>query len=48
MELTGVDFATSTRAAEDRTKMERGCCKDICGAPNNLASFWYILDILLS
>ena len=29
-EWTGMDFASSTRAAED--KMERGCCKVICGA----------------
>ena len=32
-EWTGMDFASSTRAAEKQVKMERDCCKFICGAP---------------
>ena len=34
-EWTGMDFASSTRAAENRkqVKMEREFCKFICGAP---------------
>ena len=30
---TGMDFATSTRTAENKDKMERDCCEFICGAP---------------
>ena len=30
---TGMDFASSTRAAEDRNRLERDCCKVISGAP---------------
>ena len=32
-EWPGMDFASLTRAAENRT---RGCCKIICGAPPTL------------
>ena len=32
-ERTGVDFDSSTRAAEKHDKMERDCCEFICGAP---------------
>ena len=28
-----MDFASSTRAAEDRTRLLQDCCKVICGAP---------------
>ena len=31
-EWTGMDFASSTRAAENRTKMESDCPEFICGA----------------
>ena len=32
-ELTGMDFASSTRAAENRSRWKGVCCEFICGAP---------------
>ena len=32
-DCTGMDFASSTRTAENRTKWKRNCCEFICGAP---------------
>ena len=34
---TGIDFASSTRAAKG--KMERDCCEVICGAPTTLQGY---------
>ena len=36
-ELTGLEFAKSQRAAENREKMEATGCEIICGAPTTLA-----------
>ena len=38
-EWTGMDFASSTRAAEKQVKMERGCCEFICGAPTTFQGY---------
>ena len=38
-EWTGMDFASSTRAAENRTKW-KGNCEFICGAPDHLPRLW--------
>ena len=32
-EWTGMDFASSTRTAENRTRWKKDCCEFICGAP---------------
>ena len=37
-EWTGMDFASSTRAAENRS-MERDCCEFICGAPTTFQGY---------
>ena len=37
-------LASTTRAAEDRTKVERDSCKVICGAQKTLQSLWDRLD----
>ena len=34
---TGMDFASSTRAAEN--KMEKDCCEFICGAPTTFKGY---------
>ena len=36
-EWTGLEFAKSQRAVENRRKMEETGCEVICGAPTNLA-----------
>ena len=36
-EWTGLEFAKSQRAVENREKMEKTGCKIICGAPTTLA-----------
>ena len=38
-EWTGMDFASSTRAAGNRTKMEGGCCEFIFGAPTTFQGY---------
>ena len=40
-EWTGMDFASSARAAENRTRclMERDCCEFICGAPTTFQGY---------
>ena len=42
-EWTGMDFASSTRAAEDRTRW-RGCCEAICGAPTTMQVYGIRLE----
>ena len=38
-EWTGIDFASSTRAAENRDKMERDCCEFSCGDPTTFQGY---------
>ena len=39
-EWTGMDFASSTRAAENRTlRKEMDCCELICGAPTTFQGY---------
>ena len=38
-EWTGMDVASSTRAAEKQDKMERDCCEFICGAPTTFQGY---------
>ena len=34
-----MDFARATRAAKNRKKVERNCCRVICGAPMTLQGY---------
>ena len=36
---TGMDIASSARAAEDKTRWKGGCCKVICGAPTTIQGY---------
>ena len=38
-EWAGTDFASSIRAAENRTNLKINCCKVICGAPRTLQGY---------
>ena len=35
-----MDFASTARTAEDRTRKKKDCSKIICGAPATLRCYW--------